>query len=46
MIRKAIRKLTKKKQQYDAQHVTLSMNQGFKSQQTSNAQGKKFHIFN
>ena len=48
MIRQAIRKSTKKKQQYDAQHVTLTtgMNHGFKSQQTSNAQEKKCHIFN
>ena len=44
MIRKAIRKLTKKKQQYDAQHVTLSMNHGFKSQQTSNAQGNVTYL--
>ena len=43
--RRLIRKLTKKKQQYDAQHVTLSMNHSFKSQQISNAQGKKCHIF-
>ena len=43
---KSDQKVDKKKQQYDAQHVTLSMNHGFKSQQTSNAQGKKCHIFN